>query len=88
MSLRLTEITQWQWDELKYPDILYTDDLIIMSTTHEFLQKCIKKLEQYCITWKLEVNIKNIKIMIFNKQGALVKNKFINKKSNIENASE
>ena len=38
--------------------LLYADDLIIMSTSHESLQKCINKLEQYCTTWKLEVNLK------------------------------
>ena len=69
--------------------LLYADDLIIMSTTHESLQKCITKLEQYCITWKLEVNLKKTKIMIFNKQGALIKkHEFLYKESIIENARE
>ena len=69
--------------------LLYADDLIIMSTTHESLQKCITKLEQYCITWKLEVNLKKTKIMIFNKQGALIKkHQFLYKESIIENVRE
>ena len=51
----------------------YADDLIIMSTSHESLQKCITNLEQYCKTWKLEVNLKKTKIVIFKKQGSLIK---------------
>ena len=53
--------------------LLFADDLIIMSTSGESLQKCLIKLEQYCTTWKLEVNMKKTKIVIFNKQGALIK---------------
>ena len=60
-----------------------------MSTSPESLQKCISKLEQYCIKWKLEVNLKKTKIMIFNKQGSLIKKyNFFYKNTAIENVKE
>ena len=69
--------------------LLYADDLIIMSTSAESLQKCIKKLEEYCKKWKLQVNLKKTKIMIFNKQGNLIKKyKFYYNNTIIENVKE
>ena len=69
--------------------LLYADDLVLMSTSHESLQKCLTKLEQYCITWKLEVNLKKTKIVIFNKQGALIKKyKFYYRAKIINNVKE
>ena len=60
-----------------------------MSTSPESLQKCISKLEQYCIKWKLQVNLKKTKIMIFNKQGSLIKKyKFYFNNNIIENVKE
>ena len=60
-----------------------------MSTTHESLQKCITRLEHYCKTWQLEVNLKKTKIMIFNKQGSLIKKyKFYYKNNTLENVKE
>ena len=41
--------------------VMYADDLIIMSTSHEALQKCLHNLEDYCDKWKLEVNMKKNK---------------------------
>ena len=67
----------------------YADDLIIMSNSPISLQKCIKSLEMYCTKWKLEVNLKKTKIMIFNKQGSLIKkHKFFYQDKIIENKKE
>ena len=49
----------------------YADDLVIMSTSAEGLQKCINQLENYCDNNKLNLNMK--KTFIFNKQGSLIK---------------
>ena len=49
--------------------LLYADDLILMSTTHTGLSNCLAKLEKYCDTWQLEVNITKTKIIIFNTSG-------------------
>ena len=41
----------------------YADDLVIMSTSKDALQKCLYNLEQYCDKWKLEVNINKTKLL-------------------------
>ena len=46
---------------------MYADDLIIMSTTQEGLQKSLNALKKYCQKWKLNVNHKKTKCMIFSK---------------------
>ena len=53
--------------------LMYADDLIIMATSPEELQKSLDKLSLYCEKWKLNVNIKKTKIMTFSK-GTNVKN--------------
>ena len=69
--------------------LMYADDLIIISTCPISLQKCITKLEQYCDTWKLKINIRKTKIMIFNKQGSFInKYKFYYQKRLIENTKQ
>ena len=46
--------------------LLYADDLILMSTSMEGLNKCLEKLRSYCNTWQMEVNIKKSQIIVFN----------------------
>ena len=53
--------------------LLFADDLIIFALTKDELQTKINKLEEYCKKWGLTVNTSKTKIMIFNKQGALIK---------------
>ena len=38
----------------------------------EGLNVCLEKLDTYCVTWQLEVNIKKSKVMIFNQTGRLI----------------
>ena len=47
--------------------LMYADDLIIMATSPEELQKSLDKLSVYCEKWKLSVNIKKTKCMTFSK---------------------
>ena len=49
--------------------LIYADDLVIMSTTAEGLQKCINILATYCDKWKLQVNLKKTKVILYNRQG-------------------
>ena len=53
--------------------LIYADDLVIMSTSAEGLQECLNKLATYCNKWKLQVNLKKTKIILFNRQGSLIK---------------
>ena len=53
--------------------LMYADDLVLLSTTAEGLQKCIDKVKEYCQNWKLNLNVQKTKIIIFNKQGKINK---------------
>ena len=60
-----------------------------MSTSKDGLQKCLNNLETYCDKWKLDINTKKTKIVLFNRQGHLIKkHKFYYKLYNIEVAKE
>ena len=56
--------------------LMYADDLIILSDSPEGLQKQIDKLNTYCDKWKLNINIKKTKAMIFNRGNKLINAKF------------
>ena len=63
----------------------YADDLIIMSTSKNGLQHCLNELDLYCDKWKLQINTKKTKVVLFNRQGSLIKkHKFHFKQKDIE----
>ena len=65
--------------------LIYADDLVIMSTSAEGLQECLNKLATYCNKWRLQVNLKKTKIILFNRQGSLIKkHSFLFMSNNIE----
>ena len=47
--------------------LMYADDLIILSTTEHGLQKSLDALNEYCKKWKLSINVKKTKCMVFSK---------------------
>ena len=47
--------------------LMYADDLILLSTSEEGLQKSLNSLYKFCSTWKLNVNYKKTKCMTFSK---------------------
>ncbi|MCG7877024.1 MAG: reverse transcriptase family protein, partial [Candidatus Thiodiazotropha endolucinida] len=51
--------------------LLYADDIVLFGKTPEDLQNALKILEDYCSRWKLTVNTKKTKIMVFRKGGRL-----------------
>ena len=50
----------------KKPTLLYTDDLILMSTTASGLQNHINNLYKFCAAWHLIVSLPKTKVLIFN----------------------
>ena len=56
--------------------LMYADDLILLSDTPKGLQRQIDKLNNYCDEWKLNINLKKTKIMIFNRGNKLIKSEF------------
>ena len=45
--------------------ILYADDTVILSESESDLQAHLDAFHEYCLTWKLKVNIDKTKIVIF-----------------------
>ena len=54
--------------------ILYADDIVIFAESKDELQKSLDALLEYCNHWKLVVNTRKTKIMIFKKSGRLPNN--------------
>ena len=50
---------------------MYADDLLILAHSEEELQHHLNKLSQYCKQWKLEINIKKTKCIVFNRGNKL-----------------
>ena len=46
--------------------LAFADDVVLLSYSQTGLQKCLDKLQSYCIKWKLNVNMKKTKIVVFN----------------------
>jgi len=47
--------------------LLYADDIIIFAESKDELQRRLDALLEYCNRWKLVVNTRKTKIMIFKK---------------------
>ena len=56
--------------------LLWADDLLLCSETAEGLQNAINKMSTFYDSLDLKINLKKTKVMIFNKRGLSLKNKF------------
>ena len=75
-----------QLNDISINCLMYADDVVLLSKTSEGLQNCLDKLGDYCKKWKLSVNTNKTKVLIFNKSGKLVPEKFFLDKTVLENA--
>ena len=64
---------------------MYADDLVLISRTKEGLQRQIDCVKNYCQKWKLTINIKKTKSMVFNRGNKLIDATFHVGDSPIEN---
>ena len=55
-------------DNIKLSNLLYADDLILISETRTGQQRCLDNLQAYCQKWKLTVNNKKTKVMVVEKR--------------------
>ena len=62
-------------DGTKLNSLLYADDLIILSRSKHGLQNCLNTLQSFCYDWKLNINLKKTKTMIFRKKAKKSENK-------------
>lgn len=49
--------------------LLYADDIVLLADDITIMQEMIGKLETYCKTWNLEVNLEKSDIMVFRNGG-------------------
>ena len=48
-------------------NLLYADNLVLVSETSSGLQNCLDRLQEYCDKWRLTINIKKTKTMVVEK---------------------
>ena len=68
--------------------LMYADDLIILSLSHEGLQKCLDELSRYCKEWSLKVNNEKTKCIKFLKVSKLCNKSFNTGNTPLENVKE
>ena len=68
--------------------LAYADDIILMSTTKEGLQKALDTTQQYCHEWRLKVNSKKTKCMTFSRGTQKEKTTFTIDGIPLENAKD
>lgn len=68
--------------------LLYADDVVLLSEFPSGLQRCVDKLNDYCIKWSLTVNIAKTKIIVFNKSGKVLKDTFYYDNNVLVNSNE
>ena len=68
--------------------LMYADDLIIMATSKEELQKSLDNLKVFCDKWKLNINYKKTKCMVFSKGTCRKDPKFTIDSKSIETTKE
>ena len=61
---------------LKLNCLLWADDLLLLSETDTGLQSCINKMQEFYTEVGLKINLKKTKVIIFNKRGVSLKDKF------------
>ena len=67
---------------------MFADDLILISTTKEGLQRSLDTLDKYVKKWKLEINYKKSKCMTFSKSNHKEKHTFTISNNMLKNTNE
>ena len=60
--------------------LLYADDLVLISSSASGLQNALSTLSQFCRDWRMNINTKKTKAIIFQKKhrkSTLLKHKFL-----------
>ena len=61
-------------ENISFNSISWANDLLLMSTSKEGLQRCLDKLHGYCAKWGLEVNVSKTKSMVLSKSNFISEN--------------
>ena len=49
--------------------LMYADDVVLLSTSEHGLQNCVNKLSKFSKDWKMSINTKKTKVLVFTKSG-------------------
>ena len=71
--------------EEKVNALMYADDLVILAHTEKELQMSLNNLVEYCKRWKLSINTKKTKCMVFNRGNRICKANISIENNTIEN---
>ena len=55
-------------DGTKLSCLLHADDLVLLSHSQQGLKNSLDRLLTFCEQWKMQLNLKNTKIMVFQKK--------------------
>ena len=64
-------------------NLLYANDLVLVSETSSGLQRCLDRLQEYCDKWRLNVNIKKPKTMLVEKKQSSINQTSFTYKNNV-----
>ena len=56
---------------------MYANDIVLLSKSSQGLQEKFNKLKDFCNDWCLNINIKTTKVLVFNKAGKYISQKFL-----------
>ena len=68
--------------------LAYADDIVLLSTSKEGLQRALDITEKYCESWRLSINHTKTKSMIFSKGNQKIKTTFKVNGKELENVKE
>ena len=54
-------------ENLKIQLLLFADDLVLLADSEQGLQHSMNRLDEFCSTWDMQVNIQKTNVVIFNK---------------------
>ena len=54
-------------ENLKIQLLLFADDLVLLADSEQGLQHSMNRLDEFCSTWNMQVNIQKTNVVIFNK---------------------
>ena len=68
--------------------LAYADDIVLLSTSKEGLQKSLDITEKFCQTWRLRINRSKTKTMVFSRGNQKIKTSFHVNGEALENVKE
>ena len=68
--------------------LAYADDIVLLSTSKEGLQKALNTIQEYCTQWHLKINSSKTKTMVFSKGNQKINNTFFLNGVELENTKE